>query len=83
MHIQLLTGFISGFFHISGQHRFVGERASGSYPDFSLHLGNMGSLVREPPVLWAVGGVRADVLRPGEEGNRRFHQSAGCEKSGF
>jgi hypothetical protein len=24
MHIQLITGFISGFFHISGQHRFVG-----------------------------------------------------------
>jgi hypothetical protein len=28
-------------------------------------------------------GVRADVLRPGEEGNRRFQKSAGCEKSGF
>jgi len=43
----------------------------------------MGSFVREPPVLWAFGGVRADGLRPGVEGNQRFQKSAGCEKSGF
>ncbi len=37
----------------------------------------MGSFGREPPVLWAPGGVRADGLRPGEGGNRRFQKSAG------
>jgi hypothetical protein len=31
MHIQLLTGFIPRFFHISGQHGFLRESTSGFF----------------------------------------------------
>ncbi len=81
MHIQLLTGFISGFSHISGQHRFVGGRASGSYPEISIYLGNMGYFGREPPVLWAFGGVRADGLRREKKGTGGSRKALGAEKA--